>query len=223
MDVGWRVSELRGSAADLHGRALPSSTGVARAVEVLVIERPALVLGSTQRMEEADLAAAAVLGVEVVRRRSGGGAVFLLPGQDLWVDITIPRTDPLWDDDVAASFHWLGRAWSAALGAVGLDGVVHTGRSRTSAWSRRVCFAGVGAGEVLVNGRKAVGLAQRRTRDAARFQCAVLRAWDPVTLLGLLALGELERANGLVELADVATGVDVGPSALLDALRPALP
>lgn len=217
------MSELRGSASELHGRALPSPDVAGRSVEVLAIERPALVLGSTQRLEEADLAVAAALGVEVVRRRSGGGAVYLLPGQDLWVDVTIPRSDPLWDDDVARSFHWLGRTWATALGGLGIDGHVHTGPSRTSSWSRRVCFAGVGAGEVLVQGRKVVGLAQRRTRDAARLQCAVLAAWDPVTLLGLLALTERERMDGLIELADVATGVGAGPPALLDALRAALP
>ena len=40
------------------------------------------------------------LGVAVVRRRSGGGAVLLDPGGVVWVDVVVPRHDPRWDDDV---------------------------------------------------------------------------------------------------------------------------
>ena len=36
-----------------------------------------------------------------------------------------------------------------------------------------------GPGEVTVAGRKVVGITQRRTRAAARFQCAALGRWDP--------------------------------------------
>lgn len=41
-----------------------------------------------------------------------------------------------------------------------------------------MCFAGVGAGEVLLDGRKVVGISQRRARDGARFQCVVFRSFD---------------------------------------------
>jgi hypothetical protein len=90
-------------------------------------------------------------------------------------------------------------------------------------WSRRVCFAGLGAGEVVVGPRKLVGISQRRTRDGARFQCVVHRSWDPVPLLGLLALDDLERAYGLGQLADVATGLDTDPATVVDALVASLP
>ena len=216
----FRVSELTGSATDLHARQLVATS---RVVEVLHIDRPALVLGSTQPTDDVDRVTADALGVEVVRRRSGGGAVFLLPDDDLWVDVSIPRDDPLWHDDVTVSFEWLGQAWAAAVSSLGWRPEIHTGPGRTSRWSRRVCFAGVGAGEVLINGRKLVGISQRRTRDAARFQCAVLHTWDPVSLLGLLALSEHDRADGLVALADVATGLHLPSADLLTAFLATLP
>ena len=217
----WAVVSRTGTAAELHGRPLDAGPG--RLVEVLEVEGPALVLGSTQRETDADQAAAAATGTEVVRRRSGGGAVLLLPGRSTWIDVTIARDDVLWQDDVGAAFHWLGHAWAAAVRHLGVEASVHLDRPAETSWSRRVCFAGVGAGEVVVGHRKLVGISQRRAREGARFQCIVYRAWDPVPLLGLLALDELERAYGLTELADVATGLDARSEHVVSALLAALP
>jgi lipoate-protein ligase A len=218
--LAWEVVEHRGSAAELHAR--PLLTG-RRLVEVLTWRRTALVLGSTQSLREADRAAADRIGADLVRRRSGGGAVLLHPHHDLWIDVTVPRGDPLWQDDVAVSFHWLGQAWAAALRGLGLDASVHLAPSLEGPWSRKVCFAGIGAGEVTIGApgdrpRKVVGLSQRRVRDAARFQCLVPGSWDPAELLGLLALADKERASGLTELADVATGTGHPPADVAQAL-----
>jgi lipoate---protein ligase len=157
-------------------------------VWVFDVSSPALVLGSTQALDVVDLDAAAAAGVEVVRRRSGGGAVLLVPGEALWVDVVVPRGDALWDDDVGRSTQWLGTVWAAALSACGVVGAVqHTGPMVHTTWSRVVCFAGIGPGEVLVDGRKAVGISQRRTRAGARFQCVSHRRWPGEELVALLA------------------------------------
>ena len=157
-------------------------------------------------------------GVDVVRRRSGGGAVLVVPGDLLWVDVVVPAGDPLWEADVGRAFHWLGEVWAGALAELGVDGVVHRGGLVASRWSGRVCFAGLGPGEVTVaGGAKLVGIAQRRTREAARFQCAALGRWDPAALVELLALAPEERTDATAELAAVATGVGVGLDQLLDA------
>lgn len=196
----WRVVEERGPASAFHGRPVPDV--VERTVRILEVDRPALVLGSTQPDSDVDGAALAGAGVELVRRRSGGGAVLLEPGAAVWVDVELPAGDPLWSPDVGRSFGWLGDAWAAALGR----GVAHRGPLLTTPWSRLVCFAGLGPGEVTVDGRKVVGIAQRRTRSGARFQCAVLRRWDAAALVALLAVADRDRA--VAELADMAAGVD---------------
>jgi lipoate-protein ligase A len=180
------------------------------------------VLGSAQPWEVADADACARAGVEIVRRRSGGGAVLLDPGAVLWVDLLIPRDDPLWDDDVGRASHWVGATWAKALTALGVDAVVHTGALVRTAWSPLVCFAGLGPGELVVGDRKVLGVSQRRSRHAARFQCALLGSWDPGRLLGLLPLAEAERADAATALAGVAgpAGVQLADAAdvLLDAL-----
>lgn len=219
--ASWEVTSERGSASAFHARALPDPP--VRSLAVLEVDAPALVLGSTQPASVVDQPALDAAGVELVRRRSGGGAVLLRPEEVVWVDVVVPSGDPLWDDDVARSFHWLGRAWCAALGDLGVVAAVHEDRLVTTRWSPLVCFAGLGPGEVTVGGAKAVGIAQRRTRRGARFQCALLRLWDPVATTALLALDEGTRARAERDLARAATGVAVSGLAAVEALLARLP
>ena len=185
---------VRGDAGALHDRPIEP---VAR-VEVLEIERPAVVLGSTQSFDVVDVARAEESGFAVVRRRSGGGVVILQPGDHMWIDVTVPRGHALWLDDVERATWWLGEAWCeilrAEMGATG--GKAGTTLSGASEWSvhrekliatapeRAVCFASIGPGEVVRSdataglSRKVVGISQRRTKDAARFQCTVFREVD---------------------------------------------
>ena len=183
-----------------------------RRVEVLVPTEPALVLGSTQTDDGVDAGE-----LTVVRRRSGGGAVLVAPDDPLWVDVDLPADDPRWDDDVGRSFSWLGEAWADALDDLGVAAEVHRGGFEPGRWGRTICFAGRGPGEVFVDGAKVVGLAQRRTRAGARFQCAVPRRWDPTVLVEAL-LAPAERAAALEDLAAVARGPGVAPDALVVAL-----
>jgi len=192
---------------------------------VLEAAAPALVLGSSQPQTDVDTDAAAAAGLEVVRRRSGGGAVLVGPGQVVWVDLLIPVGDPLWDQDVARAAWWVGEAWATALEAIDVGPPQVWKRAmRTSRWSGRVCFGGVGPGEVLVGGRKVVGVSQRRTSEGALFQTAGLLAWDPAGIVSILQLGREDAASALTDLAAVARGV--GPEragALVDAFTGALP
>ena len=83
-----RLIRERGSAAEFHARPLPEP--VSPEIWVFDVDRPAVVLGSTQREEVLDAAACAAAGVEVVRRRSGGGVVLLEPGGIVWFDVIVP-------------------------------------------------------------------------------------------------------------------------------------
>jgi lipoate---protein ligase len=202
-DGGWAVERHRGSARAFHAREVPEPAR--RAVWLHEVTRPALVLGSAQDDAVVDAAAAAVAGVDVVRRRSGGGAVLLMPGEVLWVDVIVPAGDALWVDDVGRAMWWIGEAWAAALDA---PAAVHQGPLVTSEWSRVVCFAGLGAGEVTIGDAKAVGVSQRRTRNWARFQCAAYLRWRPGALATLLALDTDERARLTAALTGAVATVD---------------
>jgi lipoate-protein ligase A len=227
---GWPVETERGTATSLLGRQAlghgERTTAVDRSATVLEVTAPALVLGSTQRDEVVDRGAAERLGIDVVRRRTGGGAVLLMPDAHVWVDVVVPADDPLWSDDVAEAFAWLGEAWVVALTTLGIEGTVANETAVChSILGRLICFAGLGYGEVSGPGGKIVGLAQRRSRAGSWFQCAVLRRWDPAAYGALLApgLGHITDAPGR-EVADVhVQPVPVEPSVLVEAFIAALP
>lgn len=135
------------------------------------MDGPSLVLGSSQPLGLVDSEKAAAAGVAVARRRSGGGAVYLSPGRQVWIDLLVPRGDRLWDDDVIRAAIWAGETWSAAVASLtGEPASVHRGRSAGGRWGRLICFAGLGPAEVTVGGRKVVGISQRRSRDWTRIQ-----------------------------------------------------
>lgn len=218
---GWILDRRVGPAAVLH--ALDPAHDEAATLRVLEVDAPALVLGSAQPATDVDVHAAHELGVAVVRRRSGGGAVLLDPGGTVWVDVVVPRHDPRWDDDVVRSMVAMGEWWAAALDRVGVVGVgVHRGRLDRDPLARLLCFGGVGPGELTRDGRKLVGISQRRTRDRARFQVALARRWDAARTARLLHPGLVAAGLGAVALDQrVATAPDLPVDALLAALTTA--
>ena len=197
MSVEWVIERWEGSAALLHGRALPNDGR--RRASVLLPRRGAVVLGSTS--PEID---SSHIGphVDLVRRRSGGGLVWLPPEGSWWLDVFVPSGDPLYDDDVGAAFVWLGEAFAAALSSLGVQARVHRGRLEPGPDQGVVCFAGRGSGEVLVGDRKLVGISQRRTRAGSRFQCVWYRTWALGPLAAIVGPDAAQRA------ADVGIGTE---------------
>ena len=212
---------LRAPAADvlaagdaLLARAAAGEVGL----EARVIDPPALVIGSGQRLETVDQEACRRAGLEVVRRGSGGGAV-RCDGRVLGVDVALPPEHPLAIDDIVEAYAWVGRAWVDALAAAGVEAVlVAPGAARAQGPARReaaraACWAGVSPYEVLTaDGRKLVGLAQRRRRGAVLHQAAVACAGRPGDVLELLRLGPDVRAEAAGALARTAALVDVAPA-----------
>ena len=220
---GWKLEHHHGSAAELVAVA-DGMQGGPRRVLVMEPDPGALVLGSTQSAS----APAHVSGIDVVRRRSGGGAVLLGPGDQCWVEVWVPRDDPLWVDDTGGSFLWLGEVWRAALGECGVASEVWSGPLHTGSWGTAVCFAGIGPGEVTSGGAKMVGISQRRSRRGARFSAAALVRFDPTELLeilemtGLVGPGTIDE-RVVAELSDAAAGTGVRSDALAAAFLRNLP
>ena len=179
-----------------------------------------LVLGSTQPPELVDPLAVRQKKVELARRRGGGGAVYLEPGDPLWFDTWIPRDDPLWVADVSVAAEWVGAWWTDALMRLGANGLtVHTGRSVPGDLGELVCFAGRGPGEVFDGARKVVGLSQWRSREGALFSSCAYAAWDPMPLLELLNIDEHSQAELAPRLAQVAVGLRQVVPSVTDASR----
>lgn len=212
------IHRCEGPGGDLHGLDLPMGRKTAWR---FVADRPTIVLGSAQSESWLDAGAVDSLGADVVVRRSGGGMVLLVPGEHVWIDITVPREDALWDDDISKSFDWLGNLWASQIKALdpSVDATVHSGKSEFVDDGRVICHAGIGAGEVVVGDSKIVGLSQRRTRMGARFQCILFSKFDPEVCLSLMSteyrsLGLRNRLERSAYVLDNA--VEVGESVLAE-------
>ena len=161
----------------------------------------ALVLGSSQPEDAANTEELQRRGLDLVKRQTGGGAVLVVPEALVWIDVFIPRDDPLWEADVDKSAVWLGEVWQATLAEFGISAEVHQGPYQPGDWGNLICFAGRAAGEVFVEGKKSVGISQRRTRQGARFQTALARQWNISELSPLLNLSPEDRTRLETETA----------------------
>src|SRR6266568_1934293 len=96
---------------------------------------------------------------DLVRRWTGGGIVF--HGDDLTYSIVIPETEPAFGESSMSIYEKIHNALCAALVLSGQDGELATNGAPKISDS---CFANPVRADVLSNGRKIAGAAQRRTR-----------------------------------------------------------
>ncbi len=152
-----------------------------------VLDEPLVVLGSSQP----DELIARDATIDVVRRRGGGGAVFVDPKQTIWIDLWLPAASSL-VRDVRGLLIGVGEHLRSVLASRGVDGlriVEPTGQVAQSV----ACFAALGFGELVDStGRKLLGLTAWRSRDGALVQSAVYRARDH-RLPEILSLDDTER------------------------------
>lgn len=216
----WKLYTEHVSAGEQHGRDLVAE----RAVWDVRITQKAMVLGSRQDESLLNSELCSRDEIEVVRRRSGGGIVFLAPGEHLWLDVVVPRGDVLWSDDVAQASWWLGDVWVKTLNALDENNVsVHHESLSSDAWGDLLCFAGVGPGEVVriedESPSKLVGISQRRTRDYARFQCTIYTKWNPHDV----EMYVVNTPGNLSEIAHRVAVVQAGQQAIVDTFVSHLP
>ena len=96
---------------------------------------------------------------DVVRRWTGGGIVF--HGDDLTYSIIIPANDSVFAKSSMSIYAATHQAIQAALSASGQRAEM---ASEESPKISEACFANAVRADVLVNGQKVAGAAQRRTR-----------------------------------------------------------
>ena len=209
----WGFHHWVGSASDFHAHDLEPRRGV----WWCDVEQPALILGSTQSVEDIDAMTAESSGLAIVRRRSGGGVVYVHPTESVWIDVTISKDDSLWDDDVTQSMLWLGDAFVRAF-APWVDARVYRGSFDAGTDGRTVCFSSTSPGEVFVGDAKLVGISQRRSRDGARLQCVVYREWSPNSWAPVLASPEIRSRALDLSVATLDIAADVIVAAFVAAL-----
>src|SRR5205823_12131413 len=148
---------------------------------------------------------------DLVRRWTGGGIVF--HGEDLTYSIVIPPSDPVFSESSMSIYEKIHRALCNALAANGervelapVAGVVDPGAAKlakgtgVSEPSYNIdrgysCFANPVRADVMLNGRKIAGAAQRRTRRGLLQQGSIQLTVRRVRPTG----GNVDLGNGLAQ------------------------
>ncbi len=140
--------------------------GIARpTIRVFGWDPPAVSLGYAQRVgRELDLDLCHKMGVDVVRRPSGGRAV--LHWNELTYSVLCRANDPLLAGNIQESYRKISTCLVAGLQRLGVDAQLETRRSAApSPRTKGVtspCFSSTAQHEITLLGRKLAGSAQRR-------------------------------------------------------------
>jgi lipoate-protein ligase A len=175
----------------------------------------ALVLGAGQPLATLDLDACAQAGATVYRRLSGGTTV-LLDSAVLGLDLALPPGHPLCCSDVTESYRFVGEAWERALRRLGMPATlvdVPTARAARrddplSRLAQLACFGSLSPYEIMVDGRKLVGLAQVRRRQGTLFQASLQYVAGVDLLAAVLQLSSVERSQVREALRRRMVGLD---------------
>lgn len=160
--------------------------------------RPAIVLGCAQRGLLDTVRGRAGPDVEVIAREAGGGAVLVGPWL-IGLSLVLPIADPRAGRSPTDGYRWLSLRLADALRQAGCEAqalppeALKRPESGSSAdfdaariapevpWA---CFGSLSAWEIVdARGRKLVGLAQRRTREAVLLVAGILAAEPDWALL----------------------------------------
>lgn len=227
-DMGWQLAHTDALFAGLEAGAPPS-------LRWYVPAQTALVLGRSQGIQRADVDAANRAGIAVYGRTSGGGAV-LVERDALSMDVALPAGHPLLTRDVTLSYQWIGEVWADALRALGIVGARAIPTEEVRAIPaltsddplRLACYGTLSPWEVVVDGRKVVGLSQIRRRAGGVYPIGVHLSWHPERLVELLALDAKSRRElvealyGRVAALDELVGQHLVASAVIAAVEAAL-
>jgi lipoate-protein ligase A len=157
------------------------AAGAAPALRLYRWSPPAMSLGRFQPDADVDTDACARLGVEVVRRPTGGMA--LLHGGDLTYAVAMPRPEGP-EGGVDPVYRHLAGGLIAGLARLGVAAAV----ARHDGPAGPVCFAGQQGADLRVGDRKLCGSAQVRRAGAVLQHGSVLLERLPFDETHLLAL-----------------------------------
>ena len=219
MSSAWRLIDDLATTIDGPGHMAADialledvGRGAPAALRLYRWTRPALSLGHFQSASDVDHDACARLGVEVVRRPTGGKA--LLHGGDLTYAVVFPRPDGA-DGRVDAIHDVVAAALIAGLRRLGVAARVarHGGRGGP------VCFAGQQGADLRVGTQKVCGSAQVRRAGAVLQHGSLLLErldFDEIDLLPGGSSTHAELRAVTVTLGEL--GVDADPAVVAQAL-----
>jgi len=182
--------------------ALLESVAAGRSLPVLRLygwQPPTVTLGYFQKAEAAvNLEACRRLGLDVVRRITGGRAV--LHDREVTYAVISPERSALFPGGVLDNYRVIARVLQRTLDSFGLTTLLAPGRSRGSGGrgaEQSACFTAPATSELLHAGCKVTGSAQKRQGEAFLQHGSIPLDLDPQQLFRALdTAGELSPEMG---------------------------
>jgi len=165
-------------------------------------EKPSVSLGSFQKMSDVDLKYCVDHTIPVVRRPTGGRAIF--HGDELTYSFS-SRNEGLFSVGLLDSYRKLSIAFKSALEMLGLRVAMKTEREsgRTLARSA-LCFASTSYGEISYEGKKLVGSAQKRWKEGLLQQGSIPYVIDEEETKRIFSIVPVRPAKeGMIGLKDL--------------------
>lgn len=127
---------------------------------------PTLSIGYLQKIDKKiDIAYCRKNGIDIVLRPTGGRAV--LHDKEVTYSIISPRDNHLFPDNISGTYKAISEALAEGLSFLGIDAKLSSAfRIPHSAFQNPSCFAATSKYEIVVNGKKLIGSAQRRYKKS---------------------------------------------------------
>jgi len=175
----------------------------------------ALSLGFFQQVEDiADTAACSRLGIDIVKRPTGGRA--LLHYRELTYSVAVPENHPLVPRGILPSYKFFSAAIIGGLRELGVQTGLAPGGNRGKGLLPGACFDSPSAYEIQVDGKKVVGSAQVR-RDGTLLQHGSILLELSLDLYRQVLCGQSKTEHYIAQLGERAAGLrDLGYNVTAD-------
>jgi len=168
--------------------------------------KPAAVsLGYFQRETEIDRNECERLGIDIVRRLTGGRAV--LHEAELTYSIVIQEKEPSIPSTISASYRFFSKGLLAGLKQLGINAqmsmpreIYSQSRPQKQYISSAACFDAPAHYEITYEGRKLVGSAQVRKHGVILQHGSILLSFYPERMAAVLGFDALEKRQKMVEI-----------------------
>ncbi|MGA7671012.1 MAG: biotin/lipoate A/B protein ligase family protein [Nitrolancea sp.] len=166
--------------------------------------RDSVILGVGQPASQLDLQACRDVGCDVLRRISGGTAVFH-DGNTVSFQLVLPEGHPFLSDDIHVNYRRIAEVVIAMLASFGVESrwasLDEARADRSPAGLDGICFSSLAPFEVMANGKKLVGLAQVKRHSVSALQGMLYLRSRPLLSAQLVARdpAEISRLADLLQ------------------------
>ena len=160
-------------------------------------EPPAVSVGYFQNsLGEVDLAVCRKMGIDVVRRLTGGRAV--LHDRELTYSIISPDNSSNFPDNILGTYKIVSSCLVSGLNSIGLNALLTSSVRKAGRDSPSACFTSPSHYEITIDGKKLVGSAQRRGEGAFLQHGSILLEFDREKLRKVLPItGRLDSVTSI--------------------------